>query len=384
MPESPCKRPKVGGNEWIVMGYEGFVGRLSVTALRRCKHHVYGLPKDLELLTRALKDRPIAGLVNCCGSDPDWLAQLANVLNGHRCALVHVNIALNLTGAPRWIQPTPSLIKGEGESVTVLNVVHICGVNQDTVLEEWIQSVLVGKQPTVPYSPTDELWLVSSSDFEGCLASVCSQPQPGFCAYELTGPKPTPISELMSAAGMTAAYCAEESQEQRVNGESTRDSESVVDAVSAGLIGHWSEINAAQLVAASRLAGQVVSAHPLKQLHTVDGPRGRMAELFDNQPARVYEIVIEPGWVRGGHYHKEQTEEFYTSSGDVSFEMSSPEDQTIKVYQKLSAEPRKSIRVPPGYIHTVWNPSPSVPAVMIISSTQAYLPNSVPDTYYVN
>ena len=66
--------------------------------------------------------------------------------------------------------------------------------------------------------------------------------------------------------------------------------------------------------------------------------------------------------------------------------MASAEQPAVWAYVTLRETEPQVLVVPPGFIHTVWNPDPD-PAytpTVVISTTQVYIPNSAPDTYYIN
>jgi len=139
------------------------------------------------------------------------------------------------------------------------------------------------------------------------------------------------------------------------------------------------------VISHEQTARAVYAKNVVLDLPVVDGVRGRMVELFGPETQRMYEIVVEPGFVRGGHYHFVQNEEFYVSEGTVQFELQqgSPDfvPEGFAVHHMSSAK-RCKLHVAPLYNHTLWNPSPVRPALVICSSTHKYIPNCSPDTYW--
>jgi len=159
------------------------------------------------------------------------------------------------------------------------------------------------------------------------------------------------------------------------------------DAVACGLIAGWTPLEEGLTRAFhnEKAARETRVKNNVVAMPVVDGVRGRMVEMFGPETQRVYEIVVEPGYVRGNHCHKEQHEEFYVSEGRVVFELQPglPEylPQALAV-QALSSGQREKIQIKPTYMHTLWNPSPLHPALVLVSSTQRYIPNCSPDTFW--
>ena len=159
------------------------------------------------------------------------------------------------------------------------------------------------------------------------------------------------------------------------------------DAVEAGLLSQYTPLaeGLERVFRAETAAREVREANGLIELNQCPGARGRMVELFGPGTQRVYEIVVEPGYVRGNHCHEEQTEEFYVSEGDCIFEFQPgiPEyNPEALVIRHLTHERREKVKTAPSYMHTLWNPSPITPALCIVSSTQKYIPNSTPDCFW--
>ena len=174
---------------------------------------------------------------------------------------------------------------------------------------------------------------------------------------------------------------------ESVPGKTADWTESAKNAVECGLLERYTSLSdGLKAVFDSEKENLITQELNSKvDLPVVPGARGRMVEMFGPETRRVYEIVLEPGFVRGNHCHKEQHETFYISEGYVAFEFQPgmpkylPEAQYVTY---LSSEKREKIKCEPTYMHTLWNPSPLHSALCIVSSTQAYVPNCSPDTYW--
>jgi len=159
------------------------------------------------------------------------------------------------------------------------------------------------------------------------------------------------------------------------------------DPLAMGLIAAWTPLQDGlrEAFKCEQALRTTAEQNPTAEPPTVDGDRGRMVELFGPGTQRVYEIVVEPGFVRGNHCHKIQYEEFYVSEGRCMFELQPglPEylPQALALTEMSSAR-REKLNCKPTYMHTLWNPSPLTPALVIVSSTHKYIPNSTPDCYW--
>lgn len=111
-------------------------------------------------------------------------------------------------------------------------------------------------------------------------------------------------------------------------------------------------------------------------------PRGNMVEISNLQSKRLYKITLNQHSVRGNHFHYEQTEEFYNNSGQVTYILAKSNDIDTKLV--LHANENTKINIQPYIIHTLVNDFVDNIPEIIISSTQEYIPNSVPDTKYIN
>lgn len=129
-------------------------------------------------------------------------------------------------------------------------------------------------------------------------------------------------------------------------------------------------------------------AHTLEKrgLEKYEDERGRMVELFDWKPARVFEITFGPSVVRGGHYHLEQLEDFYVSHGEVHWDLEWVSRSLDKVVPgvldfRAVGEDRAVTHITPRVVHTLWNPDPEREALVIIGSSQAYVKGDPQDVY---
>lgn len=120
----------------------------------------------------------------------------------------------------------------------------------------------------------------------------------------------------------------------------------------------------------------------IKKLNTLIQPRGNMVEITNLTSKRLYKITLTKHSVRGNHYHYEQIEDFYTNSGKVLY-LFAYSDKLNVIYQYMSTE-NDLISIKPYIIHTLANDFLDNNPELIISSTQAFLPNIIPDTEYIN
>jgi dTDP-4-dehydrorhamnose reductase len=110
--------------------------------------------------------------------------------------------------------------------------------------------------------------------------------------------------------------------------------------------------------------------------------RGDMIEISNLQSKRIYKITLSKHSIRGNHYHYEQTEEFYTNKGMVTYVLAYSYEPSI-IYMFKSYE-NDLIRIKPLIIHTLINDYLNNVPEIIVSSTQEYISNLVPDTMYIN
>jgi hypothetical protein len=120
----------------------------------------------------------------------------------------------------------------------------------------------------------------------------------------------------------------------------------------------------------------------IKKLNMLIQPRGNMVEITDLNSKRLYKITLTKHSVRGNHYHYEQIEDFYTNQGKVLY-LFAYSDSPIIVYQYISYE-NDLMSVKPTIIHTLTNDFLNNNPEIIISSTQKFVENEIPDTKYIN
>lgn len=117
-----------------------------------------------------------------------------------------------------------------------------------------------------------------------------------------------------------------------------------------------------------------------RKLPVLRQERGEMVEISSLKSSRSYKITINPGKVRGNHYHFEQNEDFFVNQGQVFFILAHPDHPEILKF--LNLRKNESVSINPMTIHTLVNPSPYEPAEIFILSTQSYVQDQSPDTEY--
>lgn len=120
----------------------------------------------------------------------------------------------------------------------------------------------------------------------------------------------------------------------------------------------------------------------IKRLNALIQPRGNMVEITDLNSKRLYKITLTKHSVRGNHYHYEQIEDFYTNKDKVLYLFAHSDNPDI-IYQYISHE-NDLISVKPNIIHTLVNDFVNNEPEIIISSTQEFIENVIPDTEYIN
>lgn len=120
----------------------------------------------------------------------------------------------------------------------------------------------------------------------------------------------------------------------------------------------------------------------IKDLNYLQQSRGDMVEITPLESKRLYKITINQNAVRGNHYHYKQIEDFYINRGKVLFLLAL--DQTPDIIHVFTAKKDQLITINPLVIHTVCNEFLNNIPEIIISSTQEFIPNEIPDTKYVN
>lgn len=118
----------------------------------------------------------------------------------------------------------------------------------------------------------------------------------------------------------------------------------------------------------------------LETLPVHNDVRGQMIEVSSMLSRRLYIISVYPGAIRGNHFHYEQMEEFYVLNGEITVLLRHAHSNGVVIFY-LKANDR--LLVTPPYIHTFINTS-FQECRIIVSSTQPYISNEVPDTEYVS
>ena len=110
-------------------------------------------------------------------------------------------------------------------------------------------------------------------------------------------------------------------------------------------------------------------------------PRGEMVEISSLNSKRLYKITLTQNSVRGNHYHYKQIEEFYTNKDKVLYLFAHTDKPSI-IYQYTS-HVNDLIIVNPFIIHTLTNDFVNNKPEIIISSTQEFIADNIPDTEYI-
>lgn len=113
--------------------------------------------------------------------------------------------------------------------------------------------------------------------------------------------------------------------------------------------------------------------------------RGQLVEVFPGsvmgQPnwGLVYLFSVNPGVIRGNHYHQHKNEWFFIAQGQVELVLGDREasEQTTLL---LSEEQPEVVFIPAGVAHAVRN-TRSTTAVVIAYIDQEFDPDN-PDTFY--
>jgi len=422
-----AKRQKNEVEKWVVIGYHGFIGRAVVQCLRAAQLHVYGIAHnqlgDLEL---TLRQHRIAGVVNCAGlcrgsKEEVWASQVDLVSR-----LVKLCTAHGGESAPRFVQIStervygwakhPSVASGQmdpaeewsvevekvllagypNDRLTLLRPANVYGpgarIRYNSAIATWVDLALKGENLVV-HGDGHRRNFIYIEDLKTVVRTVCTRPRrEDACAWAIDV-RPLQSDSITMPASIIAKLCEVElTVPEGSQGESEPALTSTwtlkaQNALQNGILTKLTTLEQGlkATIAHEKAARETMERHKLVSLPTVDGDRGRMVELFGPGSQRMYEIVVEPGYVRGNHYHQEQYEEFYVSEGACVFELQpgAPEymPEAMAVHH-LDTHKRQKLQVPPLFQHTVWNPSPLHPALVLVSSTQKYIPNCSPDTYW--
>ncbi len=107
-----------------------------------------------------------------------------------------------------------------------------------------------------------------------------------------------------------------------------------------------------------------------------------MVEITDLTSKRLYKITLTKNSVRGNHFHFKQIEDFYINKGYVTFLLCHKDNLDVIYCFKLFEN--DLIRIKPDIIHTLVNDYCGNIPEIIISSTQEFILNEIPDTKYIN
>jgi len=117
-------------------------------------------------------------------------------------------------------------------------------------------------------------------------------------------------------------------------------------------------------------------------LNKLSQSRGDMVEISALNSKRLYKITLTTHAVRGNHFHYKQTEEFFTNKGKVLYLLSHKE--TSEIVYIIKSIDNYLLTIPPNIIHTLTNDYVDNVPDIIISSTQEYIQDEIPDTKYIN
>ena len=130
-----------------------------------------------------------------------------------------------------------------------------------------------------------------------------------------------------------------------------------------------------------KIYNELTSKIKINTLKKLSQPRGDMVEISSLESKRLYKITLNEHAVRGNHFHFKQVEEFFNNKGSVTYLLAGRYNINVVVVEHSRENER--IKILPEIIHTVVNDFPDNIPEIIISSTQEFIPNSVPDTEYV-
>lgn len=119
----------------------------------------------------------------------------------------------------------------------------------------------------------------------------------------------------------------------------------------------------------------------LLKLDVLSQPRGDMVEISNLDSKRLYKITLASHAVRGNHYHYQQIEEFFTNRGRVLYLLSHKDNPDI-IYM-IKIEKNTLLKIQPNIIHTLTNDYIDNYPEIIITSTQKYIADKIPDTKYI-
>jgi hypothetical protein len=122
----------------------------------------------------------------------------------------------------------------------------------------------------------------------------------------------------------------------------------------------------------------IIKKQSLGQLNQL---RGNMTEIVNGNFKRLYKISVNKSFVRGEHYHEKQIEQFFVNKGIILFLFAFSTEKHVVLIEKL--EMNELVEIAPNVIHTVCNDYIDNENEIFITSTQEFIKESTPDTYYV-
>lgn len=116
----------------------------------------------------------------------------------------------------------------------------------------------------------------------------------------------------------------------------------------------------------------------IEKNNSVEDHRGKLIECSSLNAVRNYYFTINSGFFRGNHYHQVQEEDFTVLKGEVLVILENVKTKSFSIFHLNEGN---KINVLPFVKHTFINVSLNTVEI-ICSSTQKYIPNSIPDTYF--
>ncbi len=120
----------------------------------------------------------------------------------------------------------------------------------------------------------------------------------------------------------------------------------------------------------------------INKLNRLSQSRGDMVEITPMQSNRLYMITLNNHSIRGNHYHYTQIEHFYQSKGKVIFLLAHKDDLNVIFFKIIDQD--MLVVVNPLIIHTLINDFMENTCEVFVTSTQAFIPDEIPDTEYKN
>lgn len=118
-----------------------------------------------------------------------------------------------------------------------------------------------------------------------------------------------------------------------------------------------------------------------EKLNELNQSRGCMTEIVNGNFKRLYKISVNKSFIRGEHYHEKQIEQFFVNKGKILFLFAQATSKHIVFMDRLDAN--ELVEIHPNIIHTVCNDYVDNENEIIITSTQEFIKDSTPDTFYI-